>query len=56
MRNMKKIVSIIIGIIVIIATLGAYNASNAYSVGDEINISASEYYSNSDIYCMQHGQ
>ena len=56
MRNMKKIVSIIIGIIVIIATLGAYNTSNAYSVGDEINISASEYYSNSDIYCMQHGQ
>ena len=54
MNKLKKIiVSIIIGLI---AVLGMYNTSNAYSVGQHIDVTYNDYLYNGNIYCCEHHQ
>ena len=56
MNRIKKItISIIIGLIVL---LGFCTTANAYyyNIGQEIWVTFSDYWNNSDIYCAEHGQ
>lgn len=54
MSRMKKIViSIMIGLI---AVLGANSVSNAYHVGQSLNISYNTYAKSKNIFCMEHWQ
>lgn len=54
MNKLKKISMIILMIIILVSMIDT--VSQAYSVGDELNISYEEYLSNQDIYCAEHGQ
>ena len=54
MNKIRRIaISIIIGII---AILGIYSVSNAYYVGQSINVKLEQYESSSNIFCVERGQ
>ncbi len=54
MNKVKKISMIILMIIILVIMIGT--VSQAYSVGQELNVSYEEYLNNPDIYCAEHGQ
>ena len=54
MSQFKKI--IITLIVTIIAILGIYTISNAYYVGQNIQVSYNDYISSNNIFCMEHHQ
>lgn len=54
MNKVKKISMIILMIIILVGMIGTI--SQAYTVGEELNVSYKEYLANPNIYCAEHGQ
>ena len=54
MNKLKKVSIIILMIILFLSAF--YTISQAYSVGEELDITLQEYRSNPNIYCAEHGQ
>ena len=55
--NMKNILKTTISMVIaMVAVLGMTTISQAYSVGQELNIGYNDYIGNGNMYCLEHNQ